>query len=150
MVKKSFILILAMMLFLSGCSFHENGSSNDITSFLFLTDGTKVSEDGSIRMHTALEDNRFSYITLQLWTDVPSLHIMNISTATEGKQTGLYMHKLETGYYIIRLKANSNEKDESAFARVMLIKGRSYTYSYNIEELGEKSALISGFKFKMN
>ena len=42
------------------------------------------------------------------------------------------------------------EKDESAFARVMLIKGRSYTYSYNIEELGEKSALISGFKFKMH
>lgn len=142
------IFVVILCIFSTSCSL--NNSSDNITSFLFPTDGVVIDEAGDIQLSTSLEGNRFSYVALQLWTEIPSLHIMNISTATEGKQTGLYMHKLETGCYNLILKANSNKKDEAVSVRVFLIKGRSYTYSYDVKELGEKSALVSDFKFKMN
>lgn len=151
MTRRVLILVFSLIcVFLSSCALIEDKSSNSFINFLFPSQGAVIDENGNIQMCTSLEGNRFSYVALQLWTELPSRHIMNISTATEGIQTGLYVHKQESGCYKLTLKANSNKKDEAVSARVFLIQGKSYTYSYDVKKLEEKYALVSDFKFKRN
>lgn len=144
------ITLIALLFSLPGCAIKEKDISRGIQSFLFPTAGTVVDEDGTIQIETSLDGNRFSYIVLQLYEDGFQKHLKNIDKSNEGKSTGLYYHKLPTGYYMITLKANSNLADEGVNSRVFLINGASYTYSYNVIELEEKLAVIKDYSFRKN
>lgn len=143
------VILLLTIVFFSGCSVIsvDKASARGILPFLCPSDGTTISEDGTITMTTDVEDNRFSSVVLQLWTDSPKTHIMNIASSNAGKEDGIYTHEEETGSYVITLKGNSNKQDEGVEVKVYLVKGKSYVYSYDVKAFGEKEITIESFVF---
>lgn len=138
------VLVLALTL-LSACSVISIKAGRGVVPFLVPTQGATVEKDGTIKLNTSVEDNRFSFVVLQLWTDAPEKYIEDITSSVEGTNDGVYVHEQETGTYVLRLKGNSNKQDESVGLRVYLVKGESYVYSYNVTSFGEKAITIQDF-----
>lgn len=147
------ILFLSAMLF-SGCSlvnmdvWVNEESLKVMLPFLFPTKGITISSDGIISISTDIEDNKFSYVVLQLWEENNNTCIMDITSTTNGKQNGVYIHRLESGTYIIKLKANSNKQDEAVTLKVRLVEGEEYAYSFNVKSFNDKQVTISDFIFE--
>lgn len=150
MKKRVLILVVVLALaLLSACSVISVKAGKNIVPFLFPTGGATVEKDGTVTIQTDVEDNRFSYMVLQLYSDAPKEFIENITTSNEGKHSGVYTHENETGSYILTLKANSNKQDEGIDLRVFLIKGETYVYSYDVKSFNETSIVIKDIAFGM-
>lgn len=150
MKKSALIFFVAMfLLMLTGCSVLGVKTSNGIVPFLFPSAGTTVGTDGEIHFSTSVEDNRFNSVVLQLYSDSPVTHLLNITSCTDGKQSGVYTHEYDTGDFIMTLKANSNLRDEAVNLKIHLVKGNSYVYSFNVKTFNEKEVTITDFAFGM-
>ena len=96
---------------------------------------------------TTLEDNRFNAVNLQLWSESGEYLGPIASVGTTGAINDTYTHELETGWYIIRLKGNTNLRDVSIDIFAFLQEGQCYEYGYEVDSLEEKRITVSDYFF---
>ena len=96
---------------------------------------------------TGVADNNFSAVNLQLIDMMSRKYVGQIATKKNaGDCTGSFIHKAESGWYIIRMKANSNKQDEGMDLIAYLQKGKTYFYSFHIDKLGKKRITVDEYK----
>ena len=103
----------------------------------------------SWKLTTDNSNNYFSCSVIQLIDRENNNDISNISNNfySTGKVKGAYCHKLKTGTYSVVVKGNSNLMDEYVEYKVRLKKGRTYWYTYTVDELSEKQIVFRDFAF---
>lgn len=86
--------------------------------------------DGSQIVFLADEDNELSRIDVMLLNAVTGEYIRTVGqTAAVGRTSGWYRHGDESGWYTVRIKANSSIQDEYVDYLAYLCKGKEYYYS---------------------
>ncbi len=136
-------------------SFEISGPGNptavqkDIVSDLILTEGASVSSDQTVTLTTVTDGNAFNSVVLQVVVGVDSES--GLSTPFKGSSTGeyhgYYSHGSESGSCIVRLRGNSNKKDEYIEFVCDMKQGALYEYSFTIEKMTSNEIVISGFRF---
>ncbi len=113
------------------------------------TDGAKFKAgDARYEFTTGLKDNIFNGVDLQLLDTVTGKHLGSIcSIRKTGSFRGGFIHKNETGWYTIRLKGNTNKRDEALDVLAYLLKGKKYYYSFDVNELSKKRIVIKNYEF---
>ena len=113
------------------------------------TENTVLVKDQNIyKMTNAEETDAFSYASLQLYNEDINKCLLSISsTSAAGTLEGGYGHKLQTGDYILLLRAGSNRASEWAAFSVHLEEGHSYWFTYTVDDFSDKTVTISGFSF---
>lgn len=97
---------------------------------------------------TSLFGNRFSSVNLQILDGTTNAFVKTVFSAYgSGEYNDSFIHTNESGWYIIRLKANSNKKDEGLDILVYLVKGERYYFSFDVSELTSHKVCIKRFKF---
>lgn len=105
-------------------------------------------KDNQYFFKTEVEDNHFNVIHLQL-LDGSGNYIGLLDTIDKlGIHEGSFVHTLDSGWYWIRLKANSNRADEAVDVLAYLEGNKRYNYSFNVKRLQEKKIIISDFEIK--
>ena len=96
---------------------------------------------------TNIKGNRFSMVNMQL-LDAEWNYLDAVTSAYwQGTFSGVYTHDRPTGNYIIRLKGNTNIKDEGIDASVYLVNGSKYYYSFDVPLLSKKKVAIKDYIF---
>ena len=122
----------------------------DIANRTRMSEGTSYNkQDDSYLLRTDLTDNSFRYSAIQIMDSKTGEFYGNISDFSEatGIIQGTYCHTLDSGKYNILLKGNTNLADEYIVYEVNLEKGKSYWYSYTVDELSEKQVVLKDFSF---
>lgn len=97
---------------------------------------------------TDVEDNVFNSIVLQIYNnDTGEFYLNAYSTTTIGTHFGSYTHDFDSGIYKVRLKANSNLKDECVDYIVNLEKGKTYGFAFDVYGLEATSAEVGMLSF---
>ena len=97
---------------------------------------------------TDISGNRFSGVAVQLINGSDGTFIDNIATGYEkGNVSAVYTHDMDSGWYTIRLKANSNMSDEYGDSDIYLDRGDKYWISFDIRKLRKKEVEIRDFEF---
>lgn len=112
------------------------------------TPGVSYSEiNNQYIFETSLKDNIFNSVNIQLINGVTGEYCGQImSTSTTGIYTSSYFHDNETGWYRVRLKANSNLQDESIDVLAYLEKGEIYFYSFNLNSFDNRRVVIENYE----
>ena len=110
-----------------------------------------VSYNSSSKQYTFMTEvkkNVFDAVNLQLLEGLSGTYLKDICSRTStGTYTSSFLNLNETGWYRLRLKANSNLQDESVEIYTYLIKGQRYYYSFDVGTLTKKKAVVSNFQF---
>ncbi|MBQ4000240.1 MAG: hypothetical protein II643_04510, partial [Oscillospiraceae bacterium] len=64
-----------------------------------------------------------------------------------GRKKGIYIHYEPDDEYFIKLRANSNLKDEYIGTKVHLNTGIIYEWSYEIEKMSPNEVIVKDFTF---
>lgn len=120
---------------------NHHAASDNIFRFFHATDGIEV-QDNTIKMSTCVQNNRFNLIHLQLYDSKGSYLLELGRTSTPGTVMGRYTHELPDGLYMLRLKGNTNLKDECIDSFVYLTEGDTITYQYDLFELTDNYIVI--------
>lgn len=96
---------------------------------------------------TNLNGNRFSMVNMQLLDEGGNYLDPVYSAYWTGTFSGSYTHNKPTGRYVIRLKGNTNKKDEGIDVSVYLVYGQTYYYSFDIPVLSRKRVVIKNYDF---
>lgn len=121
-------------LFSSGVHFDGN---------MIIYEDTYVPKEGEI-------PNKFGRVLLQILNH-GGKYIETFYAGTElGINTVTYKlpDEMETGIYYIRLKGNTNHKDESVDTMFYLETDKCYTFSFNIKELTEKKVVVTDYSIR--
>lgn len=111
-----------------------------------LSDHAERSKHGTITFTTDVRKNAFNLVVLQIIDADNNEFLETIDSANSiGQVEGIYRHSKESGWYVLRLKANSNLADEYADCIVWLEEGRKYFYSFEVEKLKKKKVVLDGF-----
>ncbi|MBR4267251.1 MAG: hypothetical protein IKQ46_14445 [Bacteroidales bacterium] len=98
---------------------------------------------------TNVEDNKFSWIGIQLHNLRTENHELISYASDKGCYSGFYVHNQESGEFEILIKANSNLSDEMIRFKVFLKEGEAYYYRYNVNSFSEKHIEVdSRFTFE--
>lgn len=109
-----------------------------------LSAGTETDEDGRNRLTTNIDGNCFSSVILQLRSCEDDTFIDPIAVKDKtGVYSGYYMHDSPTGDYWLKLRANSNKKDECMEVKVYLQEGMLYRYAFTIDRLTPTEVIIA-------
>ena len=107
-------------------------------------------ENDVIAFSTDVKDNLFNAINLQLYDGETGEFLDLIcSNSSTGDVCGIYEHNLESGWYLIRLKANSNLQDEYVETRVYLTQGQAMRYSFVIDTLSGQYAKVIDYQLSL-
>lgn len=118
----------------------------DIFSNATLSHNAEI-DDGSIVFTTDVDGNSFNSVEVQLYDQTGKSYLKLINRSNNaGKVSFTYLHTNESGLYNIRVKANSNLKDEYADHPVYLEKGDQYDISFVLKDLSEKRAEVGSFR----
>lgn len=118
-----------------------------ISDQLEASPGANVSRN-NITFTTDLKDNEFNRVNIQIYESVTNIYLGEIiNVKSRGEYSNVYVHNCESGLYKIRLKINSNLKDEYVDATAYLIQGNEYHYSFTVSEMKKKSVSISDYIF---
>lgn len=113
---------------------------------LIRTDSASI-DDSVITFSTSEKDNEFDHVAIQLLDDSWNVCQDGIfDTDERGLHEGSYIHELESGTYVIRLKANSSKLDECVAQTVHLTQGSVYHWSFYLQSLDEKECRVQGFQ----
>ena len=115
---------------------------------LIFTDGAIYNAtDKQYELTTEIKDNVFNMVNIQLLDGITGKYIgMLRSETTTGTKRGSFIHKSETGWYIVSLKGNANKKDEAVNVLSYLIKGKKYNYSFDLIGFTKKRILIKNYE----
>ena len=90
----------------------------------------------------------FNYTAVQLYDADIKKCLATVSTASaSGTVDGAYCHRLPTGDYKILLKSGSRITREWIAYKVHLTKGKTYWFSYNVDDFSDKKVTFSNFNF---
>jgi len=93
---------------------------------------------------TTVPENTFNKVVLQIWDPETMEYYDPLSAAsTAGTYSGVYIHEKPDGLYCIKVRANSNKRDEYVEELVELTKGMIYRFSYTVDKLEEKEVVLS-------
>lgn len=106
-----------------------------------------VSEaDGTVTFVTQREDNYFNALDVQLYRVDHKSFVKRLNRRnTVGKASFIYQHQNGSGTYCIRIKVNSNIKDEYVDYEIYLEQGEWYSITYELLEMSEKHIVIDSF-----
>ena len=111
------------------------------------TSGTIYNDDSYV-FTTKIENNSFNAVNLQLLDAATGKYLGPIrSVQSTGTCHGGFILKNETGWYTIRLKGNTNLRDEDIDILTYLMKGKKYYYSFDVDELSKKRIVIKNYHF---
>jgi hypothetical protein len=121
----------------------------ELATYLSCTSGVKWLEDSSCVMTTDVEQNEISSVILQVMSTGEENQITELKIAYEPEDyAGAYTHTQKTGWYLLRLKANTNQADEALYQVIYLVKGYTYYYSFTLDELNAQKAVVSDLSFR--
>lgn len=91
--------------------------------------------------------NELSNAKMQVWKDGKFL-VQPLTVRSVGDASKKYIHNYDTGMYTIRLAANGNIQDGGSYyaENVYLEKGKTYTFSFRVEEASKSKYVISNVK----
>ena len=91
--------------------------------------------------------NELHSAKMQVWKDGKFL-VQTLSLTSVGDASKKYIHNYDTGMYTIRLAANGNLQDMGNYyaENVYLEKGKTYTFSFRVEEASKSKYVISNVK----
>ena len=102
--------------------------------------------DNQYEYVTEIEDNRFNSVNMQLLNATTREYLGTLLyVGSTGSSNGSFVHEHDTGWYLIRLKGNSNKKDEAIDVLTYLVNGEEYFYSFIVNELSEKKIIIKNY-----
>lgn len=112
-----------------------------------LTQHAEALEGGGYCLTTERKGNRFNALNLQLLSADCSEFLATLDALSDkGTAEGVYIHDLDSGWYTIRLKGNTNLEDEFLECRVWLEQGKKYFYQFSATKLKEKEITIGAFE----
>ena len=100
--------------------------------------------DRTYALTTDMDGNVFNCAVLQFTntedgTLIPPTSIRN----SPGVFNGIYVHESPDGFYFIKLRANSNKKDEYIGFEIWLQEGMAYRWSYEVITLDSKKVGVN-------
>ncbi len=113
-----------------------------------MTDHAVPGNDREIMFTTDVSENSFSSAILSVLPEDAEDFRELYSASTTGVHHGYYTNFEETGACTIKIRANSNIKDESASFYYQLEKDALYEYSFELVEIDEKKVVIRNFQLK--
>ena len=107
--------------------------------------------DGTFVLRTDVEGNRFNAAVLQILDGGTGEYLDMVKNITHvGNAEGAYRSHFAEGWYILRLKANSNKQDEYIDTRVYLKTGDSLMYHYAVDLLSGGEVIISDYRMAIS
>lgn len=111
------------------------------------SDGATVGMD-SVSFTTDVKGNKFDWVSLQIIDTGESGSIEEICKQEKvGEVDQYYTHAKASGDYIVRIKVNTNLKDEYVDYPVHLEENHVYRTGFTLDDLGDQKAQASGFNF---
>ncbi|MGN0351061.1 MAG: D-alanyl-lipoteichoic acid biosynthesis protein DltD [Roseburia sp.] len=114
-----------------------------LTDSLTLSQCASKSEQGVYSITSNVSENSFNSVVVSIVEG----DIVLDKSKTVGTRSGVYLHNMDTGYYTVRFRANSNMKDEYVEAKVYLEKDCVYKVKYNVDSIDSKQVAVSGISF---
>ena len=103
--------------------------------------------NNAIEMTTDIRGNNFNSVELQLYSLDGSQYFGNIySTDSTGDKAPVFQMAKPTGWYCLRLKANSSKQDEFIDYIVHLEMEEYYAFSFKVDKLARTHIVISDFR----
>jgi uncharacterized repeat protein (TIGR02543 family) len=96
---------------------------------------------------TSASGNAFTGSKIQIWDSSYNYLVQPNSTSSVGTVSGTYTHSYDTGYYYLRVAANGTMADVSAYYKIYLVKGTSYTYNWEMTYYTPERIEIKGLNF---
>lgn len=97
-------------------------------------------------IQTSLKNNIFTSVNLQILDGITDECLGPLySTKSAGNYSDSFTHERNTGWYKIRLKANSNMRDECIDIMAYLIQGKRYFFEFEVKELEDQRAVIKDY-----
>lgn len=136
------------------CSFWGPGSINyentELINQVVKSAGVTNDESTQYIMTTELEGNRFSCVVLQLTnTETSELQEPLSLVSDTGVKKGYFYHLGPSGGYFLKLRANSNLKDEYIGEYIELEEGAIYEWSYEVTEITPNRVIVKDISFKI-
>ena len=102
--------------------------------------------DGVFTFTTDIDGNYFNFAHVQIMAgDGTYLMDTDARGTSPGSVSAEYTHGFESGWYIMRLKGNTNMQDEAAGKPMYLENGKTYFISFTIVELTDKKVVLKDF-----
>lgn len=112
-----------------------------------LSDGVEENVSRIYTMETAVAENQFDSVVLQVYDVKTGEHIEDLNYSGEGHIDGTYIHKEKEGQYFFKIKGNTNLNDETIYTEVYLRQGDICHYEYDVSELSTKRISIKDVNF---
>ena len=113
---------------------------------LSATSGSELSE-GVYKFKTNVEGNAFNSLVIQLYDSRTDFYKAICASSAEQKVTkGVYHHQLQSGEYILNVRANSNKSDEMVSYKVVFEQGKDYAFDFVIDSLTPNNLSAHAFR----
>lgn len=140
-------IVLGTSISISGTGL-QSASERDLQYEWTLSEHTSMTPDQMITMTTDVEGNRFSSAILQAMNTDSCQYTPVICKASDlGEYHGFYYHEDIGGQYQLRLRANSNIKDEYLECDIDFKQHALYEYSFTVDSMSEDCVQIRDFTF---
>ncbi len=118
-------------------------------SFPVCSAGVLSERDGASYTFSTSEDgNVFNAVNVQLLEYSTGEYLETLDDANlVGARDASFVHKRKSGWYRIRLKANSTQRDEFVDILALLTQGRKYRFRYTVKTLEPGKVCIEGYEF---
>ena len=120
--------------------------TGDISELDRMTDGVNYNKkDNSYLLFSSNEKNIFNFAVIQLMNSDMTEYLCDISgkATAIGSYEGAYCH--QDFYYTVVIRGNSKLADETIGFKVRLEKGKTYWYSYLVDELSSNQIIVRDF-----
>ena len=110
-----------------------------------ITSGAELIEDAYV-FNTNVEENVFNSLVIQLYDPrLDSYKALCASSSEKIATKSVYHHQLQTGEYILNVRANSNKSDEWVSYKVVFEQGKEYCFDFVIDSLSPNNLSAHGF-----
>lgn len=121
---------------------------DDMNNLTYSSGAGYDNSNNQLVCETDVKDNDFNSVVMQKCDANTGEYLETIASfGVVGTYEDAFVNKDDSGWYIIRLKANGNIKDESIEFLTYMERGERYYYSLNINEITKKSVLISKIQY---
>lgn len=99
---------------------------------------------GRFTISTSVTGNCFDAVELMSIDEEDSIQIYKVAYEA-GIYSGMFTHEAKSGWYTMRLVANSNLSDEYIDAKAWLNQGEEYYFSFTVDSLEKNQAVVTDY-----
>lgn len=114
-----------------------------LTGTFDLSPGVSMLSEGAYSFTTRVDGNSFNSVVVSVVQD----NALIDSTAAAGVRSGVYLHTMDSGYYMIRFGASSSLQDEFIDAKIYLENGMVYKVMYRVDSIENNLISIRDISF---